>query len=99
MFVDTLIQAPVSSPAPARPVLERIPAPAQTRPSTSWYLACKATAEFAAAVGLLVLAGPVILLCAVLVKLTSRGPIFYSQVRLGRDGRPFLIHKLRTMRQ
>ena len=34
---------------------------------------------------------------ALLVRLTSRGPAIYSQSRLGRFGRPFVIYKLRTM--
>lgn len=46
----------------------------------------------------LVLTAPLILLAALLVKLTSRGPVFYSQVRLGRGGKPFTIYKIRTMR-
>jgi lipopolysaccharide/colanic/teichoic acid biosynthesis glycosyltransferase len=41
---------------------------------------------------------PVILLCAGLVRVTSSGPSFYSQVRLGHFGRRFRIYKLRTMR-
>jgi lipopolysaccharide/colanic/teichoic acid biosynthesis glycosyltransferase len=41
--------------------------------------------------------GPLILLLAALVKLTSRGPAFYTQIRLGLGGRPFTVHKLRTM--
>jgi lipopolysaccharide/colanic/teichoic acid biosynthesis glycosyltransferase len=36
-------------------------------------------------------------LAALLVKVTSRGPVFYSQVRLGRFGRPYRIYKIRTM--
>jgi len=46
--------------------------------------------------GLLVLS-PFLLLVALLVKLTSRGPVFYSQERVGLDGRRFKIHKFRTM--
>jgi lipopolysaccharide/colanic/teichoic acid biosynthesis glycosyltransferase len=46
---------------------------------------------------LLVLALPFICLAALLVKLSSRGPAFYSQVRLGLGGAPFHIWKLRTM--
>jgi lipopolysaccharide/colanic/teichoic acid biosynthesis glycosyltransferase len=46
---------------------------------------------------LFVLAAPFICVAALLVKLTSRGPAFYSQVRLGLGGRPFAIRKLRTM--
>jgi lipopolysaccharide/colanic/teichoic acid biosynthesis glycosyltransferase len=34
---------------------------------------------------------------AIAIKLDSPGPVFYSQVRAGRNGREFRIHKLRTM--
>ena len=37
------------------------------------------------------------LVAAVAVKLTSPGPVFFRQVRVGRDGGPFTIYKLRTM--
>jgi lipopolysaccharide/colanic/teichoic acid biosynthesis glycosyltransferase len=40
---------------------------------------------------------PIILGLWLLVRVTSRGPGFYSQVRLGRHGKPFRIIKLRTM--
>jgi len=46
---------------------------------------------------LLALAAPVIVLTALLVKLTSKGPAFYTQTRLGRFGRPYTIFKIRTM--
>src|SRR5262249_10338589 len=46
----------------------------------------------------LALTAPLIVLAAILVKLTSRGPVFYTQVRLGRGGKPFTIYKIRTMR-
>ena len=36
-------------------------------------------------------------LIAALVKLTSRGPVFYKQERMGLDGKPFMIHKFRSM--
>jgi lipopolysaccharide/colanic/teichoic acid biosynthesis glycosyltransferase len=49
----------------------------------------------AALIGLLAI--PAVLAVAVLVKLTSRGPVIYSQTRLGRGGRPFRIYKFRTM--
>jgi lipopolysaccharide/colanic/teichoic acid biosynthesis glycosyltransferase len=41
---------------------------------------------------------PLILFLSVLIKLTSRGPVFYTQARVGRDGKPFNIIKFRTMR-
>lgn len=47
-------------------------------------------------VGLLVLS-PLLLLIALAVKLDSPGPVFFRQERVGRYGRPFLIHKFRTM--
>ena len=47
---------------------------------------------------LFVLFSPILLLGALSVFLSSRGPIFYKQVRSGRLGRPFTIYKLRTMR-
>ncbi len=50
----------------------------------------------AAAIGL-VLLSPVFLVVAVLIKLTSRGPVFYHQERVGNDGRRFVVHKFRTM--
>jgi exopolysaccharide biosynthesis polyprenyl glycosylphosphotransferase len=42
---------------------------------------------------------PVGLVIALLVKLGSRGPLFYRQLRIGRDGREFPMVKFRTMRQ
>jgi len=62
-----------------------------------WYLPVKAAAEFAFALALLVVIGPLIGLLALLVKLTSRGPAFYSQTRVGQYGKHFTIIKLRTM--
>jgi exopolysaccharide biosynthesis polyprenyl glycosylphosphotransferase len=46
---------------------------------------------------LLVLASPILLACALAVKLTSRGPVYFRQVRIGVGGRPFEILKFRTM--
>jgi lipopolysaccharide/colanic/teichoic acid biosynthesis glycosyltransferase len=62
-----------------------------------WYGWVKTAVEFASALLLFVVTAPLVLLAAVLVKWTSPGPAFYSQIRLGKHGRPFKIHKLRTM--
>jgi lipopolysaccharide/colanic/teichoic acid biosynthesis glycosyltransferase len=67
-------------------------------PRAGLYPAVKAVADFALALALLVLAAPAVAAAALLVRLTSRGPAFYSQTRLGRGGRPYRIYKLRTMR-
>jgi lipopolysaccharide/colanic/teichoic acid biosynthesis glycosyltransferase len=50
-----------------------------------------------AALGLVLLA-PVLVLIALLIRLDSPGPALFRQRRLGRRGRPFWIHKFRTMR-
>ncbi|MCI0464508.1 MAG: sugar transferase [Gemmataceae bacterium] len=65
--------------------------------SSSWYEACKSAVERALALLMLVLSAPVIFVAAVLVKLTSPGPILYSQTRLGRFGRSYTIYKIRSM--
>lgn len=63
-----------------------------------WYEYAKQTLDFILALFLLIVLSPVILLAALLIKLTSRGPIFFCQTRVGRFGKPFTIFKLRTMR-
>ncbi|MBI1915854.1 MAG: sugar transferase [Planctomycetes bacterium] len=60
-------------------------------------VAYKAAVDFVLALILLVLLAPFLLILGLLIKLTSRGPAIYSQTRLGRNGRPFTIYKLRTM--
>lgn len=53
--------------------------------------------DFAFGCVLLILSSPIILIAALAVRVTSSGPAFYSQTRLGKAGRPFRIYKLRTM--
>lgn len=53
--------------------------------------------DLAGALILLALTAPLMLLAALLIRLTSAGPAFYSQVRVGQGGREFLLWKLRTM--
>ncbi|HUB07753.1 MAG TPA: exopolysaccharide biosynthesis polyprenyl glycosylphosphotransferase [Myxococcales bacterium] len=47
---------------------------------------------------LLVFAAPVMCLVALAVRMGSKGPVFYRQERLGRDGKPYTLVKFRTMR-
>jgi lipopolysaccharide/colanic/teichoic acid biosynthesis glycosyltransferase len=49
--------------------------------------------------GVLLVLAPALALIALAIRLDSRGPVFYRQVRVGRHERPFLLWKLRTMRQ
>jgi dTDP-4-amino-4,6-dideoxygalactose transaminase/lipopolysaccharide/colanic/teichoic acid biosynthesis glycosyltransferase len=68
--------------------------------SLGWYgRTGKRCFDIAAACLLLVPASPALLLCAMAVWLSSRGPIFFRQTRVGLGGRLFNIIKLRTMRQ
>lgn len=46
----------------------------------------------------LIVASPIILIFAILVKRSSPGPVFYKQVRCGYAGKEFIIYKLRTMK-
>lgn len=57
----------------------------------------KRTFDFATSALAILLLFPLWLLLAILIKLDSRGPIFYTQERVGMDGRLFLLYKFRTM--
>lgn len=54
--------------------------------------------DIVAAAGALIVLWPLFVLVAVLIKLDSRGPVFFRQLRIGRHYRPFAIYKFRTMR-
>lgn len=45
----------------------------------------------------LLLSSPVILVCSAIIRATSPGPVFYRQVRCGKNGQEFTLYKLRTM--
>jgi Undecaprenyl-phosphate glucose phosphotransferase len=47
---------------------------------------------------ILLLTAPLFAVIALLIKLTSSGPVIFSQERIGLNGRPFKMHKFRTMR-
>ena len=65
--------------------------------STRFQLLLKRAFDLAlASLGLLLLS-PLLLLAAALIKLDSRGAVFFKQEHIGRGFRPFLIYKLRTM--
>ncbi len=74
----------------------RIPAADLMRPSA--YFRWKAVLDRAFGALLLLPGLPIIGFLVLLVRLTSRGPGIYRQVRLGQHGRRFVIYKIRTMR-
>ncbi len=66
-------------------------------PEPGFSLIAKRVLDLLIASSALVLLSPLILVIAILIKLTSSGPVFYSQQRLGLYGRKFTLIKFRTM--
>ena len=64
-----------------------------------WKLSLKRAMDLIGATVGLVLLSPFMLITALLIRLESRGSVFYWQVRMGLDGRPFPMIKFRSMRQ
>jgi lipopolysaccharide/colanic/teichoic acid biosynthesis glycosyltransferase len=62
-----------------------------------WRSVAKRVIDVIGSLALLALFSPVLLLLAVLVKLTSRGPVFFRQPRIGQYGKVFTMLKFRTM--
>ena len=58
----------------------------------------KRACDIGVAFTLLILTAPLMLLTAVLIKIVSRGPVLFSQTRVGIEGKPFTLYKFRTMR-
>jgi exopolysaccharide biosynthesis polyprenyl glycosylphosphotransferase len=63
-----------------------------------WWRVAKRLMDVVGAACMLVLFSPLMMLMAILVKLDSRGPVFYVQERMGLDARPFTMLKFRSMR-
>jgi lipopolysaccharide/colanic/teichoic acid biosynthesis glycosyltransferase len=72
-----------------------LPQPSYRR---SWQLALKDVFDRVAATALLLIALPLLAAAALAVRLSLGSPILFRQVRIGRDGKPFEMLKLRTMR-
>lgn len=70
----------------------------QGAPLEGWNRIAKRTFDVIFSFLLIVLSAPVMVVLALLVKLTSRGPVFYRQERMGIDGHLFEMLKFRTMR-
>src|SRR5438094_9886653 len=94
MFVETEVRAkhPCNG-------LSEVRCEAATEPwrRLGWYPTFKLVAEFVLALFMFGVSAPIMAVAALLVKLTSPGPAFYSQVRIGKNGRPFRIYKIRSM--
>ncbi|MGD0512885.1 MAG: sugar transferase [Terriglobales bacterium] len=62
-----------------------------------WPTVIKRTLDFLLSLTLLILLAPLLLIAAILIKLTSPGPVFFAQKRVGLNKRIFTIFKFRTM--
>lgn len=76
------------------------------RKSASWFVAAteqknyyraKRALDITLSLIALIIAIPILVLCAVAIKIDSRGPVFFVQLRTGKGGRRFKMYKLRTM--
>lgn len=91
-FVRTSIARPDIGRLGAHPMLVF-----RSAPALSWQLIFKGLLDRCGALFLLVLTSPLMLAAAIGVRLTSRGPVLFRQMRAGLHGRPFRMYKFRTM--
>lgn len=68
-----------------------------TRLMEEWQYSVKRLFDIVLSLLALVILSPVFLITAIIVKCTSPGPIFFAQERIGYRGRPFKMHKFRSM--
>jgi Undecaprenyl-phosphate glucose phosphotransferase len=66
-------------------------------PLYGWNIVVKRVTDFVLSITILLAVSPLMLVISFLVKVTSRGPVFYSQERMGLDGKIFSMLKFRTM--
>ena len=67
-------------------------------PLQGWYSLAKRAMDISIATLALLALLPLLPIVAAIIWLEDRGPIFYSQERMGLDGQPFMIYKFRSMR-
>jgi len=67
-------------------------------PLDGWGRIIKRIIDFFGSIFLIILTSPLMILTAILVKLTSKGPILYKQERVGFEDKPFNLLKFRSMR-
>ena len=62
-----------------------------------WQMSLKRILDIVISIISLILLSPVMIFTAFMIKIGSKGPVFYSQERVGIKGKPFIMHKFRTM--
>ena len=68
-----------------------------TRPRRKLHLFLKRVVDIGGSSLAMILLSPLFWVIAIAIKLTSKGPIFFSQTRIGQYGKPFILMKFRTM--
>jgi exopolysaccharide biosynthesis polyprenyl glycosylphosphotransferase len=70
----------------------------RSTPEASWQAVAKRVLDFAGAIGLLILLSLPLLVVALLIRISSPGPVLFRQQRSGLNGKPFTMLKFRSMR-
>ena len=91
-FIKTSIARPAFEALGDRPILVF-----RSTPDASWALLGKRVLDFTGALLALIAFSWLLLLVAILIRLTSPGPILFRQLRGGRHGKPFMMLKFRSM--
>jgi exopolysaccharide biosynthesis polyprenyl glycosylphosphotransferase len=91
-FIRTSIARPAFDMFGAQPMLVF-----RSTPDRSWALVSKRVIDFIGALIGLILLSPLLAIVAAAVKMTSPGPVLFSQMRSGRHGKPFKMVKFRSM--
>ena len=63
-----------------------------------FYSYTKRTADILLSLVCIMLLSPLFVIIAIVIKIDSKGPVLFKQIRAGKDGAPFLFYKFRTMR-
>ena len=69
----------------------------ETTPANVWQLMIKRLLDFGVAAAALVVLSPLFLAVMIVIKMTSKGPVFFKQERSSLNGRKFTFYKFRTM--
>ena len=58
----------------------------------------KYTSDYIISIIAIIITSPIMIITAIAIKFTSRGPIIFKQERIGHNGKPFMMYKFRSMR-
>jgi exopolysaccharide biosynthesis polyprenyl glycosylphosphotransferase len=91
-FIQTSIAKPDFDAFAGRPMLVF-----RSTPEVSWALLVKRAIDCVGAVVALIIASPIMLVVAIIIRLTSQGSAIFKQQRAGKHGKPFTMYKFRSM--